>query len=138
MGSASKKMYFTTDPDEDYSVYHKPGEIVQTKFRLKVPHSSALSASLDFYPIDNLFRVCALKVTHIGRNYPCLVDPSSGPNTGVTPELQNNNAPLLISLSGQNSSTYYTFLDSTYGTKVKQINFDQIRNYGEKSPKHFW
>ena len=25
-------------------------------------------------------------------------------------------------------------MDSTYGTKVKQINFDQIRNYGEKSP----
>ena len=32
--------------------------------------------------------------------------------------------------SGQNSSTYYTYLDSTYGTKVKQINFEQIRNYG--------
>ena len=38
-----------------------------------------------------------------------------------------------ICISGQNSSTYYTFLDSTYGTKVKQINFEQIRNYGRKS-----
>ena len=65
-------------------MYHKPGQIVETKFRLKVPHSTAMSASLDFYPIDSLFRVCALKVTHIGRNYPCLVDPSSGPNTGGT------------------------------------------------------
>ena len=63
MGSGSKDYYFAVDPDEDFTTFHKPGEIVKTKFRLKVPHSTAMSAGLEVYPIDSLLRVCALKVS---------------------------------------------------------------------------
>ena len=51
-----------------------------------------------------------MKVTHIGRNYPCLLDPTLGPMTG------------------QNSSTYSTY-PSSYGTVAQKIAFQQVRSY---------
>ena len=51
-----------------------------------------------------------VKVTHIGRNYPCLLDPTLGPMTG------------------QNSSTYSTY-PSSYGTVAQKIAFQQVRSY---------
>ena len=58
-----------------------------------------------------LYKYCiCLKVTHIGRNYPCLLDPTLGPMTG------------------QNSSTYSTY-PSSYGTVAQKIAFQQVRSH---------
>ena len=48
-------------------------------------------------------------MTHIGRNYPCLLDPTLGPMTG------------------QNSSTYSTY-PSSYGTVAQKIAFQQVQS----------
>ena len=58
-----------------------------------------------------LYKYCCLclKVTHIGRNYPCLLDPTLGPMTG------------------QNSSTYSTY-PSSYGTVAQKIAFQQVHS----------
>ena len=57
------------------------------------------------------YKYCiCLKVTHIGRNYPCLLDPTLGPMTG------------------QNSSTYSTY-PSSYGTVAQKIAFQQVCSY---------
>ena len=108
-GSAVNQVFFSNVPRE-MEIY-KPGEIIKAKYILKYPHGTAERTGIKVYPYYGDIRICKLKITHIGRNYPCLRDPSLGPNTG------------------QNSSTYT--ITTSNDKKYHQIDFMQIKNYGK-------
>ena len=109
-GSAVNQVFFSSVPRE-LEIY-KPGEIIKAKFILKYPHGTAERTGVKVYPYNGDIRICKLKLTHIGRNYPCLRDPSLGPNTG------------------QNSSTYK--ITQSNNKKYHQLDFRQLKNYGRK------
>ena len=62
-GSASNKHFETVVYKDDYYEYKKPGDIMKTQFRFKVPHGTAMMASLEVYPASDAVKMCALKVT---------------------------------------------------------------------------
>ena len=66
-GSASNKHFETVVYKDDYYEYKKPGDIMKTQFRFKVPHGTAMMASLEVYPASDAVKMCALKVTKLMR-----------------------------------------------------------------------
>ena len=81
-------------------------------YTLKVPHRTQFPFSLLLAP-SNKLRVCKIKVTHIGRNFPCLMDP-----TDSMRDDQNT------------SRIWYQQYSRAPGNNAK-VSFDMISNWGE-------
>ena len=81
-------------------------------YTLKVPHRTQFPFSLLLAPSSKL-RVCKIKVTHIGRNFPCLMDP-----TNTMRDKQNT------------SSIWYQKFSRSRGADAK-ISFDMVSNWGK-------
>ena len=124
LGSAANFYQFNVAlNDDNYDSYgllkkFKPGEIIRDKMRVKIPSGISLR-DVKFQGIaydDDMIRICKVFLSHVGRNFPCLRNPLSGPAT-----IHNTSTYSVIS--------YYKPNDG------HQIDFTQIRNYG--SPGYF-
>lgn len=97
----------------------KPGEIIRDKLRVKIPSGLSLR-DVKFQGIaydDDMIRICKVFLSHVGRNFPCLRNPFSGPAT-----IHNTSTYDVISYLGKPNNGH-------------QIGFTQIRNFG--SPGYF-
>ena len=81
-------------------------------YTLKVPHRTQFPFSLLLAP-SNKLEVCKIQVTHIGRNFPCLMDP-----TNTMRDKQNT------------SSIWYQKFSRSRGADAK-ISFDMVSNWGK-------
>ena len=96
------------EPSSSSMMLQDAAEMVYT---LKVPHRTQFPFSLLLAPSSKL-HVCKIKVKHIGRNFPCLIDP--------TDRMKSN----------QNTSRiWYQRLDRSRGGDAK-ITFDMLSNWG--------
>ena len=92
-------------------------DAVELAFTLKVPHRTQFPFKLELAPSDNL-RVCLMKVTHIGRNFPCLKDPTN------------------TMKSSQNTSRIIYEFPSRPSGKKAEVNFDMVSNWGKIQRGH--
>ena len=87
-------------------------DIAKMVYTLKVPHRTQFPFSLLLAP-SNKLEVCKIQVTHIGRNFPCLMDPTN------------------TMKSDQNTSRiWYQHYSRGRGGKAK-VSFDMVSNWGK-------
>ena len=72
---------------------------------------SESEADVCFVP-DSLLRVCKVRLSHIGNNYPCLVDPSVGAVTN------QNSSKIFFEDANKKPGTY------------AEMSLKQVKNYG--------
>eukprot|EP00090_Calanus_glacialis_P002056 TRINITY_DN11545_c0_g1_i1.p1 TRINITY_DN11545_c0_g1~~TRINITY_DN11545_c0_g1_i1.p1 ORF type:complete len:1257 (-),score=209.03 TRINITY_DN11545_c0_g1_i1:263-3970(-) len=111
-GSAATAASVYMEPLESDLLTMKLFDITMVKFNIKIPHGSGSIFKMKFIPSSGL-KVCKVKVTHIGSNYPCMADPAKGYRTKGT------------------NSTFLTY-ESTWKEvgKTVLITSQNLRNYG--------
>lgn len=108
-GSSATAATLTARPVNPVSLNHL--QIYKIDYTLKTGHRTQFPFSLTITP-NNYMRVCRLKLSHVGKNFPCLKDPTYGYK------------------GDQNSSEISYSLPSRKSGMDASVRFDMVSNWG--------
>ena len=117
--SAANAATFSISPKSstDAVLPLKSFDIMEIDYTLKTAHRTQFPFSLEVSPGSHL-KICKLKLKYVGKNFPCVTDPTYGYTRGLHAPLHTNTTEL-----------EYRFKDRRLGAKVT-LQFAMLSNWG--------